>query len=217
LINACGALDEKYLNIFSLCLGAFVVQSYWVSATPDWEADMKVRDNRQGLIVVNTGEGKGKSSSAFGVTFRAAGWGMRVCVIQFIKGKWKTGEQKAAARFDNIEWHTPGDGFTWDTNNPKQDIKTSRKIWELCKEKVRSHAYDMLVFDEINYCASYGWISGEEIAAFLRADRPTWMHIILTGRDAPREIIEAAHTVTEMRKVKHAFDQGIKAAQGIEF
>ncbi|MDQ6958417.1 MAG: cob(I)yrinic acid a,c-diamide adenosyltransferase [Mariprofundaceae bacterium] len=178
---------------------------------------MKARNKRQGLIVVNTGDGKGKSSSAFGMVFRAAAWGMKVCVIQFIKGKWKTGEQKAAEVFDNIEWHAPGDGFTWDTKNTEQDIKTSREIWELCKQKLRSHEFDMLVFDEINYCTSYGWISGEEIAQFLREERPGWMHVILTGRDAPPEVIDVAHTVTEMRKVKHAFDQGIKAAQGIEF
>ncbi len=178
---------------------------------------MKARDKRQGLIVVNTGEGKGKSSSAFGMVFRAAAWGMRVCVIQFIKGKWQTGEQKAAEAFDNIEWHAPGDGFTWDTKNTEQDIKTSREIWELCKQKLRSHEFDMLVFDEINYCCSYGWISSEEIAELLREERPEWMHVILTGRDAPKEVVEVAHTVTEMRKVKHAFDQGIKAAQGIEF
>jgi len=178
---------------------------------------MKRRDKRTGVIVVNTGEGKGKSSSAFGMVFRAAAWGMKVCVIQFIKGKWKTGEQKAAERFDNIEWHALGDGFTWDTENPDQDIETSRKIWQLCKEKVRSHDFDMVVFDEINYCSSYGWISGAEITDFLREERPDWMHVILTGRDAAPEVIEVAHTVTEMRPIKHAFDQGIKATQGIEF
>ncbi|MDX8407484.1 MAG: cob(I)yrinic acid a,c-diamide adenosyltransferase, partial [Mariprofundaceae bacterium] len=145
---------------------------------------MKPRDRRQGIVVVNTGDGKGKSSSAFGMVFRAAAWGMKVCVIQFIKGKWKTGEQKAAERFDNIEWHALGDGFTWDTLNPEQDIKTSREIWELCKEKVRSEAFDMIVFDEINYCSGYGWITGEEIAAFIRDEKPKWMHLILTGRNA---------------------------------
>ena len=178
---------------------------------------MKQRDRRQGLIVVNTGEGKGKSSSAFGMVFRAAGWGMKVCVIQFIKGRWQTGEQKAAAHFDNIEWHALGDGFTWDTKNPDQDEHTSREIWELCKQKVRSHAYDLVVWDEINYCCGYGWISGAEIAGFLRRERPPWMHVILTGRDAPEEVMAVAHTVTDMRKLKHAFDQGIKAVQGIEF
>ena len=178
---------------------------------------MKAREKRKGLVLVNTGEGKGKSSAAFGVAFRAAGWGMRVCVIQFIKGKWKTGEQQAAERFDNIEWHALGDGFTWNTEDPEQDIKTSREIWAICKQKVRSHDFDLIVFDEINYCASYGWISGAEIAEFIRAEKPSWMHLILTGRDAPAELIELADTVTEMQKLKHAFDSGIKAEQGIEF
>ncbi len=178
---------------------------------------MKPREKRQGIVLVHTGEGKGKSSSAFGMVFRAAAWGMKVCVIQFIKGKWKTGEQKAAEHFDNIEWHAPGDGFTWDTKNPEQDIATSREIWELCKAKLRSHEFDMLVFDEINYCSGYGWIKGVEIAEFIRDERPEWMHLILTGRNAAPEVMDVAHTVTEMRPLKHAFDQGIPATQGIEF
>jgi len=178
---------------------------------------MKPRERRTGLVVVNTGEGKGKSSSAFGMVFRAAGWGMKVCVIQFIKGKWKTGEQQAAEKFDNIEWHALGDGFTWDTKNPEQDIATTRDIWELCKAKVRSEAYDLVLFDEINYCCGYGWLAGAEVADFIRDERPKWMHMILTGRDAAPEVIEVAHTVTEMHKLKHAFDAGIVAAQGIEF
>lgn len=178
---------------------------------------MKTRDRRQGLIVVNTGEGKGKSSSAFGMAFRAAGWGMKVCVIQFIKGQWQTGEQKAARRFDNIEWHALGDGFTWDTKNPEQDIKTSREIWELGKRKILSEAFDVVVLDEINYCCGYGWISGREIAEFIERHRPRWIHLILTGRNAPPEVIAIADTVTEMTQVKHAFEKGIKAEQGIEF
>jgi len=178
---------------------------------------MKRRDKRQGVVLVLTGEGKGKSSSAFGMVFRAAGWGMKVCVIQFIKGKWKTGEEKAAQQFNNIEWHALGDGFTWNTENPEQDIKTSREIWELCKQKVRSEEFDLIVFDEINYCASYGWISGEEIAAFIDKEKPAWMHLILTGRDAPAEVIKVADTVTEMKKIKHAYESDIPATQGIEF
>jgi cob(I)alamin adenosyltransferase len=178
---------------------------------------VKSREKRHGLVVVNTGEGKGKSSSAFGVVFRAAGWGMKVCVIQYIKGKWKTGEQQAAKRFDNIEWHALGDGFTWDTENPEQDRQTSREIWEFSKQKIRSGEFDLVVLDEINYCSSYGWIAGKEIADFIQSEKPAWMHLLLTGRDAPREVIDAADTVTEMRMVKHAFDKGIKAEQGIEF
>jgi len=178
---------------------------------------MKSRERRKGLVLVNTGEGKGKSSSAFGMVFRAAGWGMKVCVIQFIKGQWKTGEQEAAKKFDNIEWHSLGDGFTWDTKNPEQDIKTTREIWAFCKEKIRSAEYDVVVLDEINYCCGYDWISGKEIASFLAEEKPSWMHVILTGRDAAKEVIDVANTVTEMKLVKHAFAEGIKAEQGIEF
>lgn len=178
---------------------------------------MKSRDRRQGIVLVHTGEGKGKSSSAFGMVFRAAGWGMKVCVIQYIKGKWQTGEQKAAEKFDNIEWHVLGDGFTWDTKNPEQDIKTSREIWEFSKQKILSEQYDLVLLDEINYCCGYKWISGQEIADFIRDEKPAWMHLVLTGRNAAPEVIEVANTVTEMNKVKHAYAEGIKAAQGVEF
>lgn len=178
---------------------------------------MKKREKRHGLTLVHTGEGKGKSSSAFGMVFRAAGWGMKVCVIQFIKGKWKTGEERAASKFDNIEWHALGDGFTWNTEDPEQDLATSREIWALCQEKIRSQQYDLVVLDEINYCCGYGWLSGPEIAQFIREEKPQWMHLVLTGRNASAEVIEVADTVTEMRQIKHAFEQGLKAEQGIEF
>jgi cob(I)alamin adenosyltransferase len=178
---------------------------------------MKTRERREGITLVHTGSGKGKSSSAFGVAFRAAGWGLKVCVIQFIKGKWKTGEQSAAQKFDNIEWHAMGDGFTWDTNNPEKDIATSREIWEFSKEKILSEEFDLVLLDEINYCCGFGWISGEEIADFVKNEKPSWLHLVMTGRDAPEEVIEVADTVTEMTKIKHAFDNGIMAAQGVEF
>ncbi|MFA5984614.1 MAG: cob(I)yrinic acid a,c-diamide adenosyltransferase [Methylococcaceae bacterium] len=178
---------------------------------------MKTRARRKGIILVNTGEGKGKSSSALGMVFRAAGWGMKVCVIQFIKGQWQTGEQHAAQRFDNVEWHALGDGFTWDTKNPEQDILTSRNIWELSKEKIRSGEFDLVLLDEINYCCGYNWITGQEIVDFIQVDKPAWVHLILTGRNAAPEVIACADTVTNMEKIKHAFEQGIKAEQGIEF
>lgn len=178
---------------------------------------MKTRERRQGVVLVHTGEGKGKSSSAFGMVFRAAGWGMKVCVIQFIKGQWQTGEQRAAERFDNIEWHALGDGFTWNTKNPEQDIKTSREIWEFSKEKILSEEFDLVLLDEINYCCGYGWISGDEIAAFIREQKPAWLHLVMTGRNAAPEVIEVANTVTEMTRIKHAFETGIKAEQGVEF
>lgn len=178
---------------------------------------MKSRDRRQGIVLVHTGEGKGKSSSAFGMVFRAAGWDMKVCVIQYIKGQWQTGEQKAASRFDNIEWHALGDGFTWDTKNPEQDIKTSREIWEFSKQKILSEEFDLVLLDEINYCSGYGWISGQEVADFVNNHKPKWLHLILTGRNAAPEVIAAAHTVTEMARIKHAYESGIKAEQGVEF
>lgn len=168
-------------------------------------------------MVVNTGEGKGKSSSAFGMVFRAAGWGMKVLVIQFIKGKWQTGEQKAAEKFDNIEWYAMGDGFTWDTKNPEQDIKTTREIWDFAKEKIKSHEFDLVLLDEINYCCGYGWLSGKEVVEFLEENRPEWMHMIFTGRNAAEEVVSYADTVTNMTNVKHAFEKDIKATQGIEF
>ncbi len=164
---------------------------------------MKSRDRRRGLVLVNTGSGKGKSSSALGMVFRAAGWDMKVCVIQYIKGQWQTGEQKAAERFD--------------TKNPEQDIKTSREIWELSKAKIMSEEFDVVLLDEINYCCGYNWISGQEIADFIRDEKPAWLHLILTGRNAAPEVIAVADTVTEMTKIKHAYEQGIKAEQGIEF
>ncbi|WP_427551627.1 cob(I)yrinic acid a,c-diamide adenosyltransferase [Methylomonas sp. MS20] len=178
---------------------------------------MKTRDRRQGVVLVHTGEGKGKSSSAFGMVFRAAGWGMKVCVIQFIKGQWQTGEQRAAERFDNIEWHALGDGFTWDTKNPEQDIKTSRDIWEFAKQKILSEAFDLVILDEINYCCGYGWIGGPEIADFIKNQKPAWLHLVLTGRNAAPEVIAVADTVTEMTRIKHAYETGIKAEQGVEF
>ncbi|MDT4328946.1 MULTISPECIES: cob(I)yrinic acid a,c-diamide adenosyltransferase [Methylomonas] len=178
---------------------------------------MKTRDRRQGVVLVHTGEGKGKSSSAFGMVFRAAGWGMKVCVIQFIKGQWQTGEQRAAERFDNIEWHALGDGFTWDTKNPEQDIKTSRDIWEFAKQKILSEEFDLVILDEINYCCGYGWIGGPEIADFIKNQKPAWLHLVLTGRNAAPEVIAVANTVTEMTRIKHAYETGIKAEQGVEF
>ncbi|MCK5889801.1 MAG: cob(I)yrinic acid a,c-diamide adenosyltransferase [Methylococcales bacterium] len=178
---------------------------------------MKERNRRKGVVLVHTGEGKGKSSSAFGMVFRAAGWGMNICVIQYIKGKWQTGEQKAAEKFDNIEWHVLGDGFTWDTKNPEQDIKTSQEIWQFSQEKILSEKYDLVLLDEINYCCGYQWIEGQEIAHFIRDKKPPWMHLVLTGRNAAPEVVEIADTVTEMHKIKHAYAKGIKAEQGVEF
>lgn len=174
------------------------------------------RDKRQGLVIVNTGDGKGKSSAAFGVTFRATGWNWKIKIIQFIKGTWKTGEKKLADALPNVEMYSMGDGFTWDTNNPEQDIKTTESIWAFAKESIEAAEHDLIILDEINFAMNCNYLSPEPVIQTLNA-RPKWMHVICTGRGAPPEIIDAADLVTEMKVIKHPFEQGIHAQRGIEF
>ena len=175
------------------------------------------RTDKKGRVLVLTGPGKGKSSSALGMVFRAAGWGFRVCVIQFIKGKRATGEQRAAHLFKTVEWHALGDGFTWDTQNPEQDCITNQKTWNFAQEKIESDRFDLVLLDEINYAMSYGWLSGEEVAQFIQGKKPRRLDLILTGRGAPSTVVEVADTVTEMQEIKHGFQVGMKAKRGIEF
>ena len=183
-----------------------------------WRRD-DYRENTKGLLMVNTGDGKGKTTAALGVLVRAAGRGMNCCLIQFMKSKSdRYGEHEALEKL-GIEIHTMGDGFTWDTKNPEQDIKTSENTWALCVEKMRSEQYDLLVFDELVYVLDYKFLDIdrvlEEIKS-IRASQPH-LHIIVTGRNAPPSLIEAADLVTEMREIKHPFHAGIYAQQGIEF
>ena len=181
------------------------------------DANIAKADTTKGLLLVLTGNGKGKSSSAFGMIGRALGHGLKVGVCQFIKSRTDTGEEAFFSAVEKVDWHVLGDGFTWDTKNPEQDIKTSREVWEFSQQKILSQDFDFVLLDEINYCCGYNWISGEEIANFISNEKPPWMHLVLTGRNAASEVIEVANTVTEMRKLKHAYSQGIKAEQGIEF
>lgn len=177
-----------------------------------------VKKPRHGRVVILTGPGKGKSSSAFGMVFRAAGWGMKVCVIQFIKGSSRrTGEQQAAAAFPLIAWHVMGQGFTWDTHDPEGDRAAARAAWAFAQEALTGGAFDMVVLDEILYAIGYGWITSEEVAAFIQEQKPAPVHLILTGRGAQEALIQVADTVTVMEPVKHAFAQEIPAAKGIEF
>ncbi|MBF0189013.1 MAG: cob(I)yrinic acid a,c-diamide adenosyltransferase [Magnetococcales bacterium] len=171
--------------------------------------------HRPGRLLILTGDGKGKSSSAFGMVMRAAGWEMPTCVIQFIKGIRRTGEQRAAERL-GVAWHALGDGFTWDTNNPEKDKETSENIWEFSRETILSDNYRLVVLDEILYAIGYGWISAEDVAAFLTEEKPIRTHVILTGRGAPQALLDVADTVTSMTPVKHPFEEGIPAAKGIE-
>jgi len=177
------------------------------------------QEQTRGLLIVHTGNGKGKTTSALGLMMRAAGRGLKCCMIQFMKSRNDRYGEHVAAEKLGIEVHTMGDGFTWDTKNPEQDIKTARETWNLCLEKMRSRDYDLFVFDELVYVLSYQMLPvAEVIAEFreIRADQKA-LHIVVTGRDAPPELIEAADLVTEMREIKHPFTAGIRAQQGIEF
>jgi len=177
------------------------------------------QEQTRGLLIVHTGTGKGKTTCALGLMMRAAGRGLKCCMIQFMKSRSdRYGEHDSAEKL-GIEVHTMGDGFTWDTKNPQQDLKTARDTWEMCVEKLRSGDYDMLVFDELVYVLSYKWLPVEEIVEELKAARASQpaLHIVVTGRDAPAELIEAADLVTEMTEIKHPFTSGIRAQQGIEF
>ena len=168
------------------------------------------------VVIVNTGDGKGKSSSAFGVMGRAWARGWRVCVVQFMKSDdWKVGERKLADHL-GIEWRTLGDGFTWESTDLDVTAAKARHAWEVSKQKLASGDYDLLILDELTYAATFGWVDASEIAEALRTRAPT-TNVVVTGRDAAPEIVEVADTVTEMRKVKHVYDTGVKAKKGIEY
>ncbi len=170
----------------------------------------------QSVVLVNTGHGKGKSSAAFGVMARGWARGWRVGVVQFVKsGKWQTGERKLADHL-GIEWHTLGDGFTWESTDLDETAAKGRHAWQVAKDKLTSGDYDLLILDEITYAMSYGWVPVEDVVAALAARAPS-TNVVLTGRNAPQELVDAADTVTEMRKVKHAYERGIRAKKGIEY
>lgn len=173
---------------------------------------------RKGLIIVNTGDGKGKSTSGFGLAIRAAGNNMNVFILQFMKGKWKAGEKKSFEKLaPNIEIVSMGDGFTWDTNNPEQDRATAGKAWAIARKKLMSGNYQMVILDEINYVLHYKFLPEDEILDALR-NKPENVHVVCTGRNASEKLIELADLVTEMRCIKHPFsEQGIPAQKGIEF
>ena len=168
------------------------------------------------VVLVNTGNGKGKSSAAFGVMGRAWARGWRVCVVQFLKsGKWRSGEHKLAEHL-GIEWQSLGDGFTWESTDLDETAAKGRHAWEVARDKLASGAYQLLILDELTYAVTYGWVPIDEVVAGLEARAPG-TNVVVTGRDAPPELVDIADTVTEMRKVKHAYDQGIRASKGIEY
>jgi len=182
---------------------------------------MATKTLEKGLLMVHTGKGKGKSTAAFGVAFRALGHGKRIGIVQFTKGKWESGERAAFARFgDQVTIHAHGEGFTWETQDRARDIANAEAAWTeavgMIEAARATGAYDLLVFDELNIALRYDQLPIDAVVAAL-VGRPEGLHIIVTGRNAKPELIEAADLVTEMEAVKHPFAAGVKAQQGIEF
>jgi cob(I)alamin adenosyltransferase len=172
----------------------------------------------KGLIIVHTGKGKGKSTAAFGMVFRALGHGFPVAIVQFVKGKWQTGERVALERFgDLVSINTMGEGFTWETQDRQRDLAAARAAWERAKGLIKAGAHKLVLLDELNIVLRYDYLPVAEIVAFLRDEKPADVHVIVTGRNAKPELIEIADLVTEMEMLKHPFRSGVKAQKGIEF
>ncbi len=168
------------------------------------------------LVIVNTGDGKGKSSSAFGVMLRAVARGWNVAVIQYLKsGKWNTGEEKIGRQI-GVDWWAIGDGFTWDSKDLDETEAIAREAWQASKARIQAGEHQLVILDEITYPMNWGWISTEEVVETI-VNRPSHVNVICTGRDAPQSLVDVADTVTEMTKVKHAFEAGIAAKRGIEY
>jgi cob(I)alamin adenosyltransferase len=172
----------------------------------------------KGLLIVHTGKGKGKSTAAFGMVLRALGHGMPVAVVQFVKGKWQTGERIALERFgDLVSISTMGEGFTWETQDRQRDLAAARAAWERAREIIAAGDHKLVLLDELNIVLRYDYLPIDEIVAFLRDEKPDDVHVIVTGRNAAEALVEAADLVTEMEMVKHPFRSGVKAQKGIEF
>ena len=173
-------------------------------------------DPGRGLVLVHTGNGKGQTSSAFGVVIRALGWGKTVGVVQFIKGKWITGERQFFKKLGTVDWHTMGDGFTWDTQDKERDIAAAQAAWAEAKAMILDPTYRFVLCDELNIALRYTYPALADILETL-AEKPDDTHVVLTGRNAPDGLIEVADLVTEMTLVKHPFRSGVKAQAGVEF
>ena len=178
---------------------------------------LATKTEEKGLLIVHTGKGKGKSTAALGLIMRAAGHGMRVAFVQFIKGSWDSGEKRALERFSVLVTHrVMGDGFTWDTQDRQRDIASARKAWEQALAFIQDDHHDLVILDELNIALRYEYLPVDEIVAGLKS-RPQMKHVVVTGRNAPDALIEAADLVTQMEQVKHPYRDGVKAQKGIEF
>lgn len=172
-------------------------------------------DREQGLLLILTGNGKGKSSSAFGMLARALGHDMRVGVAQFIKGRSDTGEEAFFRKQNNVVWHVLGEGFTWDTQNLQRDTETAQRGWIIAQEMLCDPSINLIILDELTYPLKFGWLNLTAVLNDLK-NRPTMQHVVITGRGAPDALCEIADTVTEMTDVKHAFRNGVQAQKGID-
>ena len=171
----------------------------------------------KGLLIVHTGTGKGKSTAAFGLALRTLGRGRRVGVVQFIKGAWHTAERDALAKFgDLVSWHTMGEGFTWETQDRARDVAAAERAWGKAQELIADPSFSLVILDELNIALRYDYLDLDRVLATLAARRPD-LHVVVTGRNAKPELVEAADLVTEMTLVKHHFAAGVKAQEGIEF
>jgi cob(I)alamin adenosyltransferase len=181
------------------------------------DAEVAGKTIEKGLLIVHTGKGKGKSTAAFGLMLRALGRGFRCGVVQFGKGAWQSGERTAIARFgDQVEWHTLGEGFTWETQDRARDVAAAERAWAAAQKMMADPAIRLIVLDELNIALRYDHLEIAAVVAALRARRRD-LHIVVTGRNAKAELVEAADLVTEMVPVKHHFAAGVKAQEGIEF
>lgn len=180
---------------------------------------MATKTDEKGLVMINTGKGKGKSSAAFGMIFRCIAHDMKCAVVQFIKGGMSTGERDLIlGKFsDTCSFHTMGEGFTWETQDRDRDIEMAQAAWEKAKELIRDESHKMVLLDEINIALRYDYIDVNEVVTFLTEEKPHMTHVMLTGRNAKDELIEIADLVTEMELVKHPFRSGIKAQIGVEY
>ena len=178
---------------------------------------LATKTEERGLLIIHTGKGKGKSTAAFGLVLRCLGHGMRVGIVQFVKGVWPTGERTALERFgDLVTCRAMGEGFTWETQDRARDIAAAGRAWETAKGMIADRSYRLVLLDELNIVLRYDYLPVEEVVAVLAA-RPPRLHLVVTGRNAKSELIEAADLVTEMTLVKHPFRAGVKAQPGIEF
>lgn len=172
---------------------------------------------KKGLLIVYTGNGKGKTTAALGQALRAMGHGLKVCVVQFIKGSWKYGELTSAKRFEGLmDFHVKGLGFTWKSKDIEKDVAAAQEALAFSKDMILSRKYDMIILDELTYLFTYNMVNEEETVNFL-VNRPKGIHIVVTGRQAPQSLIDAADLVTDMVEVKHPLSAGLKAQRGIEF